>query len=592
MLTQERKNKTFAQVCVIFAVIHASVSLANIAPLSNSNAASHSLSETMKDQFLGLDFESGEVKKKSIGFARICKKIKQGESDLTEKKRFLQNCDRDPIQNSFCLVLKDWDRKEKSRPARSPLTWLMDRVPFKKKIVEHWIKEGRLDQFSKRPEREFRQGLKSVSASSDLNPMVAAILSASSCQYSGFSQILGSKLEEFLPDPDVQKRMLDLYEKSARCNEGENSKRAHFRLGLHYISQGSCDAANPHLDRLIDGKISGKVRSKIQAKSPDYRARALFWRFQCAEKQKKLSDAKDAKQTLLKDYPFSFHNILAQKTSQVQSEPVKLHADSKIRFRSVLKPNLNGKIRVIEAFCVLGEFELARKVIGSIEKDLFEAEPEFRLYLAVLNYRMNAHLRNFSLLSSVFRDNPELVSKPALELNFPLNVLRPDHLSKTGVDSHLLLSLMRQESAFNARAVSSAGALGLMQVMPRTARKLEGFFHRKRLLEPDFNLRVGAKYFSSLLERYQGDAELALAAYNAGPARVDIWLKRYPVSDRILFMDLIPFTETRDYVAAIGRNYYWYMQLYADSFAKGNVLQAEEKMSDRKLGNVFRLLGG
>jgi hypothetical protein len=56
-------------------------------------------------------------------------------------------------------------------------------------------------------------------------------------------------------------------------------------------------------------------------------------------------------------------------------------------------------------------------------------------------------------------------------------------------------------------------------------------------------------------------------------------------------MDLIPFTETREYVSAIARNYYWYVQLYSDSTPKPNVLQVEEKGTDRRLGEVFRLLG-
>ena len=75
-------------------------------------------------------------------------------------------------------------------------------------------------------------------------------------------------------------------------------------------------------------------------------------------------------------------------------------------------------------------------------------------------------------------------------------------------------------------------------------------------------MRIGTQFFSKMLERFDGNVEFALAAYNAGPERVDEWRKRYPVSDRLLFLDLIPFKETREYVASIARNYYWYTRLY------------------------------
>ena len=75
------------------------------------------------------------------------------------------------------------------------------------------------------------------------------------------------------------------------------------------------------------------------------------------------------------------------------------------------------------------------------------------------------------------------------------------------------------------------------------------------------------RFFSRLNERYGGEAELALAAYNAGPENVDIWQARYPVANRLLFVDLIPFRETREYVASIARNYFWYKKLYEEESA-------------------------
>lgn len=88
-------------------------------------------------------------------------------------------------------------------------------------------------------------------------------------------------------------------------------------------------------------------------------------------------------------------------------------------------------------------------------------------------------------------------------------------------------------------------------------------------------MRLGVRFFSHLLDRYSGDVELALAAYNAGPDRVDEWMRRYPfVENPMLFVDLIPFKETREYVASIARNYYWYLKLYEQQSPGARALES------------------
>lgn len=109
-----------------------------------------------------------------------------------------------------------------------------------------------------------------------------------------------------------------------------------------------------------------------------------------------------------------------------------------------------------------------------------------------------------------------------------------------------------------------------MQLMPATARVLDHRVRKFQLLNADINLRLGIQYFEILVDRYNGDVELALAAYNAGAEVVDRWQKRYTVKNRLLFLDLIPFAETRNYVTLIGRNYYWYSKIYSDQLKTTN----------------------
>ena len=125
----------------------------------------------------------------------------------------------------------------------------------------------------------------------------------------------------------------------------------------------------------------------------------------------------------------------------------------------------------------------------------------------------------------------------------------------------LVLAVIRQESAFDPAAVSRAGALGLMQLLPRTARQvarqLKLRYSRERLTDdPKYNLRLGRAYLSELIERYDGSYILALAAYNAGPARVRRWLDvfgdpRTPEVDPVDWIESIPIYETRNYVQRV-----------------------------------------
>lgn len=123
------------------------------------------------------------------------------------------------------------------------------------------------------------------------------------------------------------------------------------------------------------------------------------------------------------------------------------------------------------------------------------------------------------------------------------------------VDPWLLMALSRRESAFNPHARSPVGASGLMQLMPATAKqvarqtgiKLDG---KDALNDPLTNLQLGGTYLAELLKRYQGNRVLALAAYNAGPHRVDRWLNERAMPFDV-FIESIPFYETREYVQAV-----------------------------------------
>jgi soluble lytic murein transglycosylase len=135
------------------------------------------------------------------------------------------------------------------------------------------------------------------------------------------------------------------------------------------------------------------------------------------------------------------------------------------------------------------------------------------------------------------------------------------------LDPYLVASLIRQESEFNAGAISPANAYGLMQLLPSVGKSLakkHGIkrFSASQLLDPSINLELGTIYLKQAIDRYGGQVEYALAAYNAGDTPVRQWLASNDYKDVPEFVESIPYTETREYVQAILRNREIYRALY------------------------------
>ncbi|MCZ6774782.1 MAG: transglycosylase SLT domain-containing protein [Proteobacteria bacterium] len=141
-----------------------------------------------------------------------------------------------------------------------------------------------------------------------------------------------------------------------------------------------------------------------------------------------------------------------------------------------------------------------------------------------------------------------------LYVRFPIlyEDIAADYAARRGLALARILAIIRSESAFMADARSGAGALGLMQILPRTARETAKrlgmrFESAKILYQPRKNIAIGTAYFKQMLDRYDGNFAMAAAAYNAGPNRVRQWRRDSCITAE-RWIDMIPFTETRRYV--------------------------------------------
>ena len=153
------------------------------------------------------------------------------------------------------------------------------------------------------------------------------------------------------------------------------------------------------------------------------------------------------------------------------------------------------------------------------------------------------------------------------------------HATKQQIDPALIFGLLRQESAFDETADSSAGAKGLMQVMPKTAKEIaaelkQNWQRDSSLFNPNLNIQYGSFYYKKLLAEFDQHPLLATAAYNAGPKKVKRWLPNNQALPGDIWIELIPYKETREYVSSVLQYALIYQQrLHRDSLKVVNLIR-------------------
>jgi soluble lytic murein transglycosylase len=285
---------------------------------------------------------------------------------------------------------------------------------------------------------------------------------------------------------------------------------------------------------------------------PVSKARAAYWAGRAAEAGGKLEIARQWYEVAA-THVTSFYGQLAAAKLPVEGRP-KIPAE----------PNPSETDQ--QAF---GQMELVRLVRMMAAMGLSdEIDPFVRQLAQEANTAVG-----WTLVADIARDHKRqdlaiYVAKKALRDGVVLSRLGyPDLLlpMTETPDPAFVKAVVRQESAFDPKAISHAGARGLMQLMPatasRVARRLSIPYSRARLTrDPQYNVTIGRAYLLQLLEEYDGSPILALSAYNAGPARVARWLKSFgdpnrSVEDAVDWIESIPFYETRNYVQRVLENF-------------------------------------
>ncbi len=379
------------------------------------------------------------------------------------------------------------------------------------------------------------------------------------CKSRDLRHALASTLEDELPDLEVKNTVQALYEKNSECPSSRTSTLSSYRAAMFRLVDQDCSKALPLLD-------------KVSISTEDYlKPRSQYWTWRC---QSAAPEKKPKSNSL--DIPyFSYHRLMIEETpSDTTNAPTSLIEKTPILIESNQNAHLNETARLVEKLIVSEQLLAARAVLQKIRvQKVQEAEPEFQIYWARLLHITNMGIKNFQILSSLVNNYPQFRTKAVKKMLFPNSYFEFVEATSKTIDPWLVQSLIRQESAFDPAAKSRVGATGLMQIMPATARKISKV--RGQLKDPIYNVQAGVKFLEMLVNRFDGQVHLALAAYNAGPGKVQNWQKRYPTNDPMLFVDTIPYRETREYVAFILRNYYWYRSLNPEQEMSQTEIQSD-----------------
>ncbi|MBI3542905.1 MAG: transglycosylase SLT domain-containing protein, partial [Deltaproteobacteria bacterium] len=290
--------------------------------------------------------------------------------------------------------------------------------------------------------------------------------------------------------------------------------------------------------------------------------RTKFWMGRSAQKSKHDAQAETLFREIIKELPFSYYALLASWFGNIDLSRM---MDAELPVASSDTPLATPAdivhIRRAEALIASAAPELAVIELQDVHPSTSMSN-EFLVYLVMLNHLAGNHQAAFQMLGELSsRSFQGLFSSYGQKLYFPmvrLPLIR-DLSKEWNVDPLVVLSIIKQESAFNEEAASSANAYGLMQIIPPTARDLDPRVEVGDLLNPLVNIKLGSRYVRQLLNRYKGHIVPALAAYNAGPGHSDRWLREAPpTATPEEFIELIGFRETREYIQNILRNYFWY----------------------------------
>jgi Soluble lytic murein transglycosylase and related regulatory proteins (some contain LysM/invasin domains) len=244
-------------------------------------------------------------------------------------------------------------------------------------------------------------------------------------------------------------------------------------------------------------------------------------------------------------------------------------------FKKAINNNyaLNLRFKRLKALLNLNIYSLSYIELRKIAL-MNDNNKNFDVFLIYLLYKKGYYGSAINIAFTLIFKNDDyrqlLLNKKFLEILYPKPYYGyvEKYSSKYGIPVDLIYGIMRQESLYNPICYSGANAIGLMQIIPSTGYYIASHtgcynFNPSMLYSKHINISFGSYYLKTLLDQFNGKKYLAIASYNAGPGAVSYWKNNLLKNDAMpLFIELIPFNQTRTYVKRVLANYYVYNFLY------------------------------
>jgi soluble lytic murein transglycosylase len=322
-------------------------------------------------------------------------------------------------------------------------------------------------------------------------------------------------------------------------------------------------------------------------RNTDFRGRAAYWAARDSERAGKLAEARAIYLALQARYDANWYGYLAKQrldtmTRNGNAPPKQFAADSPVgravtnlQTVSVAEEtagrNEDDSIAKAHQLSIIGTDDWALEELA-VASSVAPASPRVNLALARIYRAREDNVQALNVMKRSYPDysqmKPEEMRRDEWDMFYPLaywDIIKPESRARS-LDPYQVAGLIRQESVFNPRAVSSARAYGLMQVLVPTgmltAKKygVDRTITMESLFEPRLNIQLGTAYLRDQLDKY-GRIEYVAAAYNAGPHRVEQWRVTLP-PEIDEWAEAVPFRETRLYIQGVVRNTLQYQRLY------------------------------
>jgi len=360
-------------------------------------------------------------------------------------------------------------------------------------------------------------------------------------------------------------------------------EKGRFKQSINWLNKAMQTTADPEFLERIKWKKAWNLRKLGQfneaidlfehlikkTENSFQKVKYVYWLARTLQRNGRLVEAHKQFEILIEEDPVGYYGVLAHRA-------LNLNFPSSIMFEygpgqwnrvPASKMNVDTLFTDVEWMLAVGEFKSAKNFLDYISNkdNLTKSQREkILIYYA----RSGHYLRVFQKSARMpLADRRKFLSENP-ELIFPRPFYGPvsDSAVQFGMSVELIYSVIRQESAFNTMARSSADAFGLMQLLPQIARITAKEFNidlgsTYDLYQPHVNIPLGAAYLRRLWDKYNGQFILTVASYNASEDVVRNWVKSRFTHDPIEFIEDIPYDETQSYVKLVLRNLVFYMRL-------------------------------